>query len=77
MMLSVQNDKSIMLIAKNDFKGTYIHFPDAQTCRFHSYYQNLTMAGHIMDPYSYNKHYFRDLFEWALITSLTNNHCFP
>ena len=48
MMLSLQNNKSIMYIAKNDLKGTYVHFPDAQTCRFYSYYQNLTMAGHSM-----------------------------
>ena len=49
MMLSLHNGNGIMHIAKHGFKSTHIHFPDAQTSRFHSYYQNLTMAGHIMD----------------------------
>ena len=48
LMMFLHTDKSIMHIGKNDFKSTYIYFPDVQTYRFHSHYQNLTTAGHIL-----------------------------
>ena len=78
MMLSLNNDNSIMDIAKHGFKSTHIHFTDAQTCRFYSYNQNVTMAGHIMDvqPSIHNEHYFGDIFKWALIPLLTSNYFF-